>query len=170
MDVTAYAEQWVRLHEEAQRLAEQLNTNQIAEDSEEGEIGEGEEEAQGNKLETSCSTQVETDLISPHVRTSTSTPGSTETATGLDLTQLEIELMEASSSRTALLEFLPAADPVRETSSASFLQAETDDSSSFCDAPTLPLGENKVRFLDDGTGAEETGDTSSQASGPVLYG
>ena len=36
--------------------------------------------------------------------------------------------------------------------------------------PTLPQGENKVRFLDDGTGAEDTGDGSSQASGPVLYG
>ena len=50
-----------------------------------------------------------------------------------------------------------------------FLQAETDDSSSFCNAPTLPLEQNNVRFLNDGTGAEEIGDTSSQASGPALY-
>ena len=49
-----------------------------------------------------------------------------------------------------------------------FLQPETDNSSSLCDAPILPHGEAKVRFLDDGTEAEENGDGSSRLSCPEL--
>ena len=88
----------------------------------------------------------------------------------LNLTQLETGLKVAASSRTALLESLPIEDTITETSAASFLRAGTDDSSSFCDAPTLPRGETEVRFLDDGTGAEDMGDISSQACGPPLNG
>ena len=69
-----------------------------------------------------------------------------------------------------LPELLPVIDSAAEVSAATILRTETDDGSSTCDAPRLPTGETKVRFLDDSTGAEETGDTSSQASGPPLYG
>ena len=65
---------------------------------------------------------------------------------------------------------MPVIDPAAEVSAASFLRTETDDGSSSCDAPKLPTVETKVRFLDDSTGAEETDDTSSQVSGPLLYG
>ena len=54
-------------------------------------------------------------------------------------------------------------------SAASFLQIETDESSSLCDVPKLPTGTPKVRWLGDETGTEEAGDTSSQASAPQLY-
>ena len=54
-------------------------------------------------------------------------------------------------------------------SAASFLRHETDEGSSLCDVLELPTGVPKVRCLDDGTGTEEAGDTSSQASGPPLY-
>ena len=69
-----------------------------------------------------------------------------------------------------LPELLQLTNPVTEVSAASFLRPETDEGSSSCDAPRLPTGESKVRFLDDSTGAEETGDASCQASGPPLHG
>ena len=103
-------------------------------------------------------------------RTSTPTQDLTRASTELNLTQLETGLTIAPSSRTTLPELLPVANPATKISAVSFLQTETDDGSSSCDAPRLPTGEAKVRFLDDSTGAEETGDTSSQASGPPLYG
>ena len=94
----------------------------------------------------------------------------TSASTELNLTQLETGLTIAPSTRTMLPELLPVANPAAEVLAVSFLQTETDDGSSSCDARRLPTGETKVRFLDDSTGAEETGDTSSQASGPPLYG
>ena len=87
----------------------------------------------------------------------------------MDLTQLESGLRVATSSRTTLTELQPAAHPNNETSAVSFLQHETDDSSSFCDAPELAQGETKVRFLDEGTETEEAGDGTSQLSCPELY-
>ena len=87
----------------------------------------------------------------------------------MNLTQLESGLRVATSSRTTLPELLPAANPDNETSAVSFLQLETDDSSSFCDAPELPQGETKVRFLDEGTETEEAGDGTSHLSCPELY-
>ena len=99
-------------------------------------------------------------------RTSTPTQDLTSASTVLNLTQLETGLTIAPSSRTMLPELLPVAIRAAEVSAVSFLQTETDDGSSSCDAPRLPTGETKVRFLDDSTGAEETGDTSRQASGP----
>ena len=86
----------------------------------------------------------------------------------MNLTQLESGLRHATSSRTTLPELLPAANPNNETSAVSFLQLETDDSSSFCDAPELPQGEAKVRFLDEGTETEEAGDGTSHPSCPEL--
>ena len=106
----------------------------------------------------------------PLFRTSTPTQDLANTATGLSLTQLETALTVAPSSRTTLPELLPVVTSTNEISAVSFLQTETDDGSSTCDAPRLPTGEIKVRYLDDSTGAEETGDTSSQASGQPLYG
>ena len=44
-----------------------------------------------------------------------------------------------------------------------------DEGFSLCDVPKLPTGVPKVRCLDDGTGTEEAGNTSSQASGNPLY-
>ena len=87
----------------------------------------------------------------------------------MNLTQLENSLRVATSSRTILPELLPATNPNNETSAVFFLQLETDDSSSFCDAPELPQGENKVRFVDEGTETEETGDGTSHLSCPELY-
>ena len=93
-------------------------------------------------------------------RTSTPTQNLAGTSEELNLSQLETGLTIASSSRTVLPELLSVVVPAVEVSTPSFL----------CDVPRLPTGEAKVRFLDDSTGAEEAGDTSSQASGPPLYG
>ena len=85
------------------------------------------------------------------------------------MTQLETGLTIASSSRTALPELLPTSVIPAEVSAASFRQHETEEGSSLCDVPKLSTGAPKVRCLDDGTGTEEAGGTSSQASGPPLY-
>ena len=176
VDVTAYAEERVRALEKAQRLANQSNTEQVAENF--GEIGEAvgrveEEEmveSQGGKPDDLSVTQAQTESDPLLVRSSTPTSGTTETAPEMNLTHLESGLRIATFSWTALPELLPAADSTNDTSAVSFLQPATDDSSSFCDAPNLPQGETKVRLLDDDTEAEETGDGSSQLSCPELYG
>ena len=68
VDVNAYAEERVRLHEEIQQMADQQNREQIAEDSDPvGEEGEG----QRNETETLLETQVEADIAPPVFRTST---------------------------------------------------------------------------------------------------
>ena len=103
-------------------------------------------------------------------RTSTPTQNLAGTSEELNLSQLEKGLTIASSSRTVLPELLSVVVPAVEVSTPSFLRPEIDDGSSSCDVPRLPTGEAKVRFLDDSTGAEEAGDTSSQACGPPLYG
>ena len=103
-------------------------------------------------------------------RTSTPTQNLAGTSEELNLSQLETGLTTASSSRTVLPELMSVVVPAVEVSTPSFLRPEIDDGSSSCDVPRLPTGEAKVRFLDDSTGAEEAGDTSSQASGPPLYG
>ena len=103
-------------------------------------------------------------------RNSTPTQDAANTSTEVNLTQLETGLTIAPSSRTVLPELLPVTKPVTEVSAASFLRPETDDDSSSCDTPRLPTAETKVGFLDDSTGAEETGDASSQASGFVPVG
>ena len=73
-------------------------------------------------------------------RTSTPTQDLASTSAELNLTQLETRLTIASSSRTVLPELLPVIDPAAEESAASFLQTETGDVSSSCDAPRLPTG------------------------------
>ena len=104
------------------------------------------------------------------VRTSTPTQGASNVVPEMNLTQLESGLRVATSSRTALLELLPAVHPASEPPAISFLQTETDDSPSVCDVPELPQGDTKVRFLDEGTEVEGTGDGTSHLSCPELYG
>ena len=104
------------------------------------------------------------------IRTSTPTQGASNVVPEMNLTQLKSGLRVATSSRTTLPELLPAVHPANEIPAVSFLQTETDDSSSVCDVPELPQGETKVRFLDEGTEAEETGDGTSHLSCPELYG
>ena len=114
-------------------------------------------------------TSTQTEPVPSFVRISTPTPGATSTVPEMNLTQLESCLRIATSSRTVLPELLPAVDPANETSAVSLLQPETDDSSSFCDAPDLPQGEAKVRFLDEGAETEETWNETSHLSCPELY-
>ena len=102
--------------------------------------------------------------------TSTPTQDVANASAGLNLTQLETGLTIAPSSRSVLPELLTITSAAAEESAVSFLQHETDDGSSSCDAPKLPTGEIRVRYLDDSTGGEETGDASSHVSGPPLYG
>ena len=174
VDVTAYAEERVRIYEHVQGLT---STPTIDLDGKGPEkIGESEEAKGREPTETREGTTnvspinpIQTDPISPIIRASTPTPGASNTQLEMDLTQLESGLRVATSSRTTLTDLLPAAHPNNETSAVSFLQHETDDSSSFCDAPELPQGETKVRFLDEGTETEEAGDGTSQLSCPELY-
>ena len=132
----------------------------------------GEEERQDSENMPNGVLPVETTTATTPLlfRTSTPTQNLAGSSEDLNLTQLETGLTITSSSRTVLPELLSVIDPAVEVSTASFLQPEIDDGSSSCDVPRLPTGEAKVRFLDDSTGAEEAGDTSSQASGPPLYG
>ena len=132
----------------------------------------GEEERQDSENMPKGVLPVETTTATTPLlfRTSTPTQNLAGSSEELNLTQLETGLTIASSSRTVLPELLSVVDPAVEVSTASFLRPEIDDGSSSCDVPRLPTGEAKVRFLDDSTGAEEAGDTSSQASGPPLYG
>ena len=108
----------------------------------------------------SSSTEVGTRATSLFFRTSTPTQDAANTSTGLNLTQLDTGLTIAPSSRTVLPELLTVTNTAAEVSAASFLQPETDDGSSSCDAPKLPTGEIRVRYLDDSTGGEETGHAS----------
>ena len=165
MDVTAYAEEKVRLLEEARHTTQQQTDARDRED-----FGEEEIQDSGSIPKVSSSAEVRTRATSLFFRTSTPTQDAANTSTGLNLTQLETGLTIAPSSRTVLPELLTLTNTVAEVSAVSFLHPETDDSSSSCDAPKLPTGEIKVRYLDDSTRGEETGDASSQVSGPPLYG
>ena len=102
-------------------------------------------------------------------QTSTPTKNLPIESAGLNLTQLEAGLTIAPSSLTALPELVTTCGTSVNVSAASFLQHETDEGSSVCDAPKQPTGVTDVIYLDDVTGTEEAGDTSSQASGPALY-
>ena len=174
VDVTAYAEERVRVYEHAQGLTSTPNIDPVGKDPE--KIGESEEvkgrqttQAQEGATNVSPNDPIQTDPNSPFIRASTPTPGASNTQLEMNLTQLESGLRVATSSRTTLQQLLPAANPNNETSDVSFLQLETDDSSSFCDAPELPQGETKVRFLYEGTETEEAGDGTSHLSCPELY-
>ena len=174
VDVTAYAEERVRVYEHAQGLTSTPNIGPVGKDPEkigESEKVKGREPTQTQEGATNVSPidPIQTDLIPPFIRASTPTPGASNTQLEMNLTQLESGLRVATSSRTTLPELLPAANPNNETSAVSFLQLETDDSSSFCYAPELPQGETKVRFLDEGTQTEEAGDGTSHRSCPGLY-
>ena len=160
VDVTSYADEKLQLLEQAQQQSE----GHTAEDSERRE-----QETERGIPEGPSSAGIETRDTAPVFRTSTPTSGVAGETNELDLTQLETGLTIAPSSRTILPELLPTNITPAEKSAASFLQIETDESSSLCDVPKLPTGTPKVRWLGDETGTEEAGDTSSQASAPQLY-
>ena len=160
VDVTSYADEKLQLLEQAQQQSE----GHTAEDSERRE-----QETERGIPEGPSSAGVEARVTAPVFRTSTPTSGVAGETDELDLTQLETGLTIAPSSRTILPELLPTNVTPAEMSAASFLQIETDESSSLCDVPKLPTGTPKVRWLGDETGTEEAGDTSSQASAPQLY-
>ena len=164
-DVTAYADEKIRLLEEAQQTTQQ----QIGVRSQ--DVHEGEEVPVSERMpKVPSSVEAGACATSPLFRTSTPTQVLVNASAGLNLTQLETGLTIAPSSRTVLPELLTITSAVAEESAVSFLQHETDDGSSSCDAPKLPTGEIRVRYLDDSTGGEETGDASSHISGPPLYG
>ena len=160
VDVTSYADEKLQLLEQAQQQSE----GHTSEDSERRE-----QETDRGILERPSSAGIETRDTAPVFRTSTPTSGVAGETKELDLTQLETGLTIAPSSRTVLPELLPTNITPAEMSAASFLQPETDESSSLCDVPRLSTGTPKVRWLGDETGTEEAGDTSSQASAPQLY-
>ena len=160
VDVTAYAEERIRVYEHAQGLTSTPNIDPVGKDPE--KIGEPEEVKGREPTQTQEGTTIvspivptQTDPIPPFIRASTPTPGAFNTQLEMNFTQLESGLRVATSFRTTLPELLPAANPDNETSAVSFLQLKTGDSSSFCDAPELPQGETKVRFLDERTETEE---------------
>ena len=160
VDVTSYADEKLQLLEQAQ----QQSKGHTEENSERGE-----QETGRGITEGPSSTQIEARVTTPLFRTSTPTPGVAGETVELNLTQLETGLTITPSSMTILPELLPTNVTPAEMSAASFLQIETDESSSLCDVPKLPTGTPKVRWLGNETGTEEAGDTSSQASAPQLY-
>ena len=160
VDVTAYADEKVLLLEQVQEQEE----GQVAKDS---EIRE--QEIEENATEDPSAAGIEPQNSTLFFQTSTPTKNLPSDSAGLNLTQLEAGLTIAPSSLTALPELVTTCGTSVNVSAASFLQHETDEGSSVCDAPKLPTGVTDVIYLDDVTGTEEAGDTSSQASGPALY-
>ena len=160
VDVTAYADEKVLFLEQAQ-------------EQEEGQVAKGseirEQEIEESATEGPSAAGIEPQNHTLFFQTSTPTKNLPSESAGLNLTQLEAGLTIAPSSLTALPELLTTCGTSANVSAASFLQHETDESSSVCDAPKLPTGVTNVIYLDDVTGTEEAGDTSSQASGPALY-
>ena len=160
VDVTAYADEKVLFLEQAQ-------------EQEEGQVAKGseirEQEIEESATEGPSAAGIEPQNSTLFFQTSTPTKNLPSESAGLNLTQLEAGLTIAPSSLTALSELLTTCGTSANVSAASFLQHETDESSSVCDAPKLPTGVTDVIYLDDVTGTEEAGDTSSQASGPALY-
>ena len=159
-DVTAYADEKVLLLARAQEQEER----QVAKSSGIGEQ-EIEESAPEDPPTVGGKPQPSTSLF----QTSTPTKDLHSESAGLDLSQLEAGLTIAPSTQTELPELLTTCGTSANMSAVSFLQHETDEGSSICDAPKLPTGVTDIVYLDDVTGTEEAGDTSSQASGPALY-
>ena len=164
-DVTAYADEKVRLLEEAQQTTHQQIDVRSQEDHEREEVAVSE-----SMPKVPFCVEAGACATSLFFRTSTPTQDVANASAGLNLTQLETGLTIAPSSRTLLPELLTITSAAVEESAVSFLQHETDDGSSSCDAPKLLTGEIRVRYLDDSTGGEEAGDASSHVSGPPLYG
>ena len=135
-DVTAYADEKVRFLEEAQQTSQQ----QI--DVRSQEAHEREEAAVSERMpKLPSSVEAGAYATSLFFRTSTPTQDVANASAGLNLTQLETGLTIAPSSRTVLPELLTITSAAVEESAVSFLQHETDDGSSSCDAPKLPTGE-----------------------------
>ena len=135
-DVTAYAEEKVRLLEEAQQTTHQQTGVRSQEDHEREEVAVSEcmPKVPSSVEAGACATSL-------FFRTSTPTQDVANASAGLNLTQLETGLTIAPSSRTVLPELLTFTSAAAEESAVSFLQYETDDGSSSCDAPKLPAGE-----------------------------
>ena len=157
VDVTAYADEKVLLLQQVQEQEE----GQVAKDSETRE-----QEIEESATEDLSAAGIEPQNATLFFQTSTPTKNLPSESTELNLKQLEAGLTIAPSSLTALPELLTTCGTSANVSAASFLQHETDESSSVCDAPKLPTGVTDVIYLDDVTGTEDAGDTSSQASGP----
>ena len=117
VEVTAYAEERARIHEDAQKLTGQQKSGQLAEDYEEIEDEEEDEDGK-NESDKLSFAHPRTEATSLRIPTKAPTPGTTETAVELNLTHLETGLRVATPSRTALLDLLPAVDPVNGTSPA----------------------------------------------------
>ena len=83
---------------------------------------------------------------------------------------METGLRVATTSRTLLLEPLPASHPGQKTPVLSNQQTEDDNMSSVCEFTALPRIEPKVRFLTDQSESEKTGDEGSFVDCPSLYG
>ena len=160
VDVTAYADEKVLLLQQVQEQEE----GQVAKDSETRE-----QEIEESATEDLSAAGIEPQNATLFFQTSTPTKNLPSESTELNLKQLEAGLTIAPASLTALPELLTTCGTSANVSAASFLQHETDESSSVYDAPKLPTGVTDVIYLDDVTGTEDAGDTSSQASGPALY-
>ena len=145
-DVTAYADEKVRLLEEAQQTTHQQIGVRSQKDHEREEVAVSE-----SMPKVPSSVEAGACATSLFFRTSTPTQDAANASAGLNLTQLETGLTIAPSSRTVLPELLTITSAAVEESAVSFLQHETDDGSSSCDAPKLPTGEIRVRYLDDMT-------------------
>ena len=88
-------------------------------------------------------------LPSVFVRTRTPKPPGADTEDVACLSQLESALRVAGTFQTQCPELLPTSDSSNEISVASFLQADDDTAASLCDAPSLPGGVKRVKFLAD---------------------
>ena len=145
----------MRQLEQRQLLSQQGASNELTEDQEE--------------FPSVHDAEFGTALVIP-VQTSTPTPKEAKTVDEASLTRLETSLMIALDSRTPLPELLSCANSSIEAPAASFPQTDEDNTSCVNNVAALPGGENKVRFLDDCTDGEETGDDSSQVNCAILYG
>ena len=100
--------------EEEEGKEEEKEEEAEEEEEEEEEEAEEEERNQGNEPENLTFAHAKTDATTLLIQISTPTPGTTETAEEINLTQLETGLRLATSSRTVLPELLPTIDPVHE--------------------------------------------------------
>ena len=109
-DVTAYADEKIRLLEEAQQTTQQ-QIGVRSQDAHEGEVAVSE-----RMPKVSSSDEAGACATSPFFRTSTPTQDLVNAPAGLNLTQLETGLTIAPSSRTVLPELLTITSAVAEES------------------------------------------------------
>ena len=104
------------------------------------------------------------------MRTSLPTPPDQVTTSLVSLSQFESTLEIFITSHTKFPELQRASETSKETSVASFLQPEEDTTSLLCDTPSLPGGVTQVRFLEDYSEGEKSGEGSSHPGYPPHYG